>query len=251
MMFIVNERTSDMSKYELRYRGFLIIMLFIFPSITSFREVSQDDRIISYTTTAADVELYWKDTNGQTFKSIGNLKMFVERQGKQLKFAMNGGMYKPDNSPQGLFVQGKNIVAPLDTLSGKGNFYMKPNGVFYITEDNKPVVCKTPDFIGNEHVRLATQSGPMLVVDGEIHPAFKKGSANLNIRNGVGILPDSRIVFAMSKQEINFYDFAEYFKKLGCRNALYLDGFVSRMYLPEKKWEQLDGNFGVIIGITE
>lgn len=72
----------------------------------------------------------------------------------------------------------------------------------------------------------------------------------MNIRNGVGILPDNRVIFAMSKQEINLYDFATYFKDLGCKNALYLDGFVSRTFLPEQNWVQLDGNFGVIIGVT-
>ena len=91
----------------------------------------------------------------------------------------------------------------------------------------------------------------MLVINGEIHSTFKKESTNFNIRNGVGILPNGEIIFAMSKKEINFYEFAEYFKKIGCKNALYLDGFVSRTYLPEKKWEQTDGNFGVIIGITK
>jgi uncharacterized protein YigE (DUF2233 family) len=90
----------------------------------------------------------------------------------------------------------------------------------------------------------------MLVIDGNIHPAFNKASANLNIRNGVGILPDNTIVFAMSKAEINFYDFACFFKNLGCKNALYLDGLVSRTYLPEKGWIQEDGDFGVIIGVA-
>ncbi len=89
-----------------------------------------------------------------------------------------------------------------------------------------------------------------MVIDGKIHPEFQKGSANLNIRNGVGILPDRKIIFAMSKKQINFYDFADYFKRLGCLNALYLDGFVSQTYLPEKNWMQTDGNFGVIIGVT-
>ena len=99
-------------------------------------------------------------------------------------------------------------------------------------------------------MKWATQSGPMLVIDGAIHSAFKKGSINVNIRNGVGILPDNKIVFAISKEEINFYDFAEYFKNLGCKNALYLDGFVSRMYLPEKNLSATDGAFGVIIGVS-
>ena len=90
----------------------------------------------------------------------------------------------------------------------------------------------------------------MLLIEGVVHPALKKGSANVNIRNGVGILPGNKLVFAMSKEPINFYDLAEYFKGLGCRSALYLDGFVSRTYLPEKNWVQTDGDFGVIIGVT-
>ena len=91
----------------------------------------------------------------------------------------------------------------------------------------------------------------MLVVDGQIHSAFTQGSSNLNIRNGVGILPNNKILFAMSKKEINFYDFATFFQNMGCESALYLDGFVSRTYFPEKNWIQMDGNFGVIIGVTQ
>jgi uncharacterized protein YigE (DUF2233 family) len=160
-------------------------------------------------------------------------------------------MYKPDGSPQGLFIENGKTLSPLDTSSGGGNFYLKPNGVFYITADNKAVICKTPDFKDNGKLKYATQSGPMLMIDGQIQPAFKEGSANLNIRNGVGILPDGRIIFAMSKSGINFYDFAQYFKSLGCKNALYLDGLVSRAYLPEKNWAQTDGNFGVIIAVIK
>ncbi len=84
----------------------------------------------------------------------------------------------------------------------------------------------------------------------QLHPAFKQGSSNLNIRNGVGLLPGNKLLFAMSKTPINFYDFATFFKDQGCSKALYLDSFVSRTYLPEKKWEQTDGNFGVMIGVA-
>lgn len=91
----------------------------------------------------------------------------------------------------------------------------------------------------------------MLVIDGKLHPKFNEGSKNLNIRNGVGILPNGNVLFAMSKKKINFYDFAQYFKKLGCKNALYLDGFVSRTYLPSKGYKTNGGKFGVIIGVVK
>lgn len=91
----------------------------------------------------------------------------------------------------------------------------------------------------------------MLVIDGKVHPKFTIGSKNVHIRNGVGILPKGYLLFAMSKEKINFYDFATFFKSKGCSNALYLDGFVSRTYLPSKKWEQTDGNFAIIIAEIE
>ncbi len=232
----------------------LIIGVLLTAGLSAFiSNKTQTDNILSYTASAKtqDLKLYWKDAKGVPFKSIANLKTELETKKQKLIFAMNAGMYKKDNSPQGLFIEHFETKAPIDTSAGKGNFYLKPNGVFYIDADMKSVICKTEEFKNDGKIKYATQSGPMLVVDGHINPLFTKGSKNLNIRNGAGILPDNKVVFAMSKTEINFYDFAEYFKNLGCKNALYLDGFVSRTYLPEQKWVQTDGDFGVMIGVTE
>ena len=216
------------------------------------KEKADDERFVTYSINPQkqDVKLYWKDDQQVNFKSIQHLKTWLNEQHQDLLFAMNGGMYKQDNSPQGLFIENKKTITLLDTSNGSGNFYLKPNGVFYITTNNIPAICTTAKFNDNGQIKYATQSGPMLVIDGQIHSSFKEGSTNLNIRNGVGILPGNEIVFAMSKTAINFYDFANYFKSLGCKNALYLDGLVSRTYLPEKDWLQTDGNFGVIIGVT-
>jgi uncharacterized protein YigE (DUF2233 family) len=233
-----------------KYHLFIGIVLLFF-SLGTTSQQGNDVRFLSYSTEPSNIKFYWKDNNGQILRSIENLKKFVEAKNRELKFAMNGGMYMKDNSPQGLFIENGITLKPLDTLSSGGNFYLKPNGVFYLTTDNKAVICQTKHFVDNGQINFATQSGPMLLIDGQIHQAFKKGSVNVNIRNGVGILPDNRVVFAMSKQEVNFYDFAEFFLNLGCKDALYLDGFVSRTYLPEENWKQLDGNFGVIIGVTK
>lgn len=231
----------------------IITLLSVGFLINEKRIKADDDRFVSCIVNPKqqNTALYWKDEKNENFSTILNLKLWMEKHHKRLLFAMNAGMYKKDHTPQGLFIENQIIKSKIDTTAGNGNFYLKPNGIFYLTTDNTPVICKTPQFIQSKKIKYATQSGPMLVIDGKIHAAFAASSTNLNIRNGVGILPSNKLLFAMSKKEINFYDFAEYFKKMGCKNALYLDGFVSRAYLPEKNWIQTDGDFGVMIGVTD
>ncbi len=233
---------------------FCALIILLFSGFNAYKNKKiTDEAFLTYKVDLRkqDFKLYWKDDKGQPFRSIKNLKDWLQTQNEQLVFAMNAGMYLKDNSPQGLFIQNQQTLKPVDTTSGNGNFYLKPNGVFYTTKDNKGFICITENFSTKNNIQYATQSGPMLVINGEIHPAFKQGSSNVNIRNGVGILSDNEVLFVMSKKEVNLYEFAKYFKDAGCKNALYLDGFVSRTYLPEKDWIQIDGNFGVIIGVTE
>ncbi|PIF33721.1 uncharacterized protein YigE (DUF2233 family) [Flavobacterium sp. 9] len=229
--------------------GLAIVVLAIFVNAKLYTQ----DQFVVYKVDLKkqDLKLFWKNEAGQNFGSILNLKNWTEKNNLSLSFAMNGGMYKKDNSPQGLYIEKGKVLSPLDTTKAEGNFYLKPNGVFYLTTGKTAEISTTEKFKNNEKIEYATQSGPMLVIDGEIHPDFKKGSANLNIRNGVGILPDGKVVFVLSKKEINFYDFANYFKSLGCKNALYLDGFVSRAYVPSENWIQTDGNFGVLFAVSE
>ena len=207
-------------------KGTLIILLIIASISVGFYQFgkpsNEDDRFVSYIVNPKkqNLEFFWKKEKGEHFKNAENLISWLKNKNKKLLFSTNGGMYKKDNSPQGLFIEDKIVKSEIDTSNGNGNFYLKPNGVFYLTTDKNPIICKTEDFVNNGMIKYATQSGPMLVINGEIHTAFKKNSTNLNIRNGVGILPNNQIVFAISKKEINFYDFAEYFKNIGCKNAL-------------------------------
>ncbi len=210
-------------------------------------------RILSYEVNPAtqELKLYWKDDKGQQLNTFERLRQWQLAQGKELVFAMNGGMFTQQYAPLGLYVaQGKTVVK-LNTANAEGNFYLKPNGVFGLTKGNKPFVCTTEAYPGVKEVLFATQSGPMLVTDGAIHPAFKPGSKNLNIRNGVGILPGNKVLLAMSEEPVSLYDFAVFFRDKGCRNALYLDGFVSRTYWPAQGQKPVDGVFGVMIGVTQ
>lgn len=199
----------------------------------------------------AKIEFYRQNDAGENFGSLENLKQYAVKQGKKLRFAMNGGMYQEDRKPLGLFIQNGTTVTQLNNRTGSGNFYLPPNGVFYITNKNKVAVVQTANFQSDGDIKYATQSGPLLLINGEINQAFTPDSSNVYIRNGVCVLDDNKIIFAISRRRVNFYEFAAYFKNAGCRNALYLDGFVSRMYAPEENITQTDGNFGVIIGIVE
>ena len=194
------------------------------------------------------LRLYWKDDTGKIIGSLGALKSYESSHHRTLRFAMNGGMYKEDRAPLGLYMEQGKRLATLNKDTGFGNFYMKPNGIFYLTKNKAAVIIPTEDFRPSADIQFATQSGPMLLINGRMHPRFVAGSKNLNLRNGVGILPDGRVLFAISRAPVSFYDFAAFFQNKGCRNALYLDGFVSRCYLPEENFVQTDGSFGVIIG---
>ncbi|MET4108222.1 phosphodiester glycosidase family protein [Hymenobacter sp. UYP22] len=210
-------------------------------------------RFLTYTADPArqTVALYWQDETGQPLRSLGRLHGWLQQRGQRLLFACNGGMYQTGNVPVGLFIENEQVRTPLDTGSGRGNFYLKPNSVFYLTRQQRAGVCPTDSFARVRQVHYATQSGPMLITNGQMHPAFREQSGNRHIRNGVGVLPDGRVVWVMSRQKVTFYELAQQFQELGCRNALYLDGFVSRTYLPAQGWQQTDGDFGVMIGVTE
>ncbi len=238
---------------EISIAAIILLTQLFFSSCRQTSSQAENDKFASFIINpkGANIELYWKDDDGQTFKNIQNLKSYLEKKGKRLRFAMNGGMYEKDNFPKGLFVQNQKTLRELDIQDGEGNFYLKPNGVFYLTTDGAAFITQTSNFKNDGEVRFATQSGPMLLIDGSINAQFTENSANLNIRNGVCTLPDNKVVFAVSRQKVSFYEFARYFKNMNCQNALYLDGFVSRIYLPDENIEQLDGDFAVIIGVTE
>lgn len=196
------------------------------------------------------IGIYWKDPAGKRFGSIGKLKRSMENRGETLVFATNGGIFEKGYTPLGLYIENSKAEVPLNRQQGAGNFYLQPNGVFYIDGSGGHVV-RTPDFAPDGSIVLATQSGPMLVWQGQINDAFRQGSDNKLIRSGVGIDKRNRIVFAISLEPISFYDFSKLFRDdLGCDNALFLDGVISRMYIAGTKRAWHDGDFASIIAVS-
>ena len=152
----------------------------------------------------------------------------------RLRFATNAGMFDPALKPVGLYVERGRELVHVNTMSGYGNFRMKPNGVFYISAD-RAAVAETRAFLTQRtRADLATQSGPMLVISGRVHPRFDERSTSLKARNGVGVRADGKVIFAISQGEVTFDAFARLFRDgLNCPNALFLDGgSASSLYAP-------------------
>ena len=199
-------------------------------------------------TAGEDLRLFHSGPDG-AYGSFRDVDEALGAEGKALGFAMNAGMYHRDLAPVGLYVEDGVEVSKIITSDGPGNFGLLPNGVFCIGEDFRVMESRAfkkakPD------CRYATQSGPMLVIKGKLHPKFLPGSDSTYVRNGVGVSEDgTRAVFAISNDRVNFHSFARLFRdELGLPDALYFDGNISRLYAPSL--DRHDGGFpmGPIVG---
>lgn len=197
------------------------------------------------------LRLLWKDPQGNRFGSFRRVRDALATQGQHLLFAMNAGIFSTEHAPLGLHIEDGRVLRPLNRAKGWGNFFLKPNGVFFIA-NQKAVVVDTATYATLKvKPDIATQSGPLLVFHSKLHPKFFPDSLSLYIRNGVGVTEDNQVVFAMSLVPINLYEFATLFRDtLGCPNALYLDGSISRLYAPGLGQEFLGGDFAGIIAQT-
>jgi uncharacterized protein YigE (DUF2233 family) len=199
-----------------------------------------------------DLRLFWKDDQGQLLHDFTALEKLVASKGERLLFAANAGMFEADSKPVGLLVQEGKEISPLNLNDGTGNFYMKPNGVFVLNEKHEALIVESgayPSLL--TPVTWATQSGPLLVLGGNIDPDFNADSKSKKIRSGIGVRKDGTIVFALSHQPVNFYDFASLFlDQLKCPNALYLDGDISAFHAPGVK-DTVPHSFGPMFGLVE
>jgi uncharacterized protein YigE (DUF2233 family) len=234
------------------------LMVLVLPSRTSAVDFSET-QIAGKRVTICRVDirkerlqLFLRDDTGQPFKRFERLAAWLQPRGQKLAFAMNAGMYQPDFSPLGLFVSDGRQITPLNTTNGPGNFFLKPNGVLVVTKTGARIVESSEYPKLREPIILATQSGPLLLRSGKIHPAFKADSENRFVRNGVGLSSPDVAVFAISEAPVTFYEFALMFReRLGCSDALFFDGAISSLYSPHLKRSEQRGDLGPIIAITE
>ena len=217
--------------------------------------------VCSFDPATNDIRLFWRGADGRPYRTFDALARALEGEGKSMPFAMNGGMYERDFSPVGLHIENGRQLAKVNTKTVLGrpsqvpNFYKKPNGVFYLGRDGAGVL-ETGQFLEKKpRTAFATQSGPMLVIDGSIHPAFIVRSRDLKPRSGVGVTSDGKVHFVMTNGRVSFHAFALAFRDgLGANNALFLDGGTAPgLYAPGlgRNDPPSHGGYGPIIAVVD
>ncbi|MDV7141211.1 phosphodiester glycosidase family protein [Tropicimonas sp. TH_r6] len=197
-----------------------------------------------------EIRLFHSDAQGRLLGSFSAIDSALEPEGKQLTFAMNAGMYHDDRSPVGLYLDQGVQSGPLVTRDGPGNFGLLPNGIFCLKEHAAAVIESRSYAADAPRCTYATQSGPMLVIDGKLHPRFLENGSSRYIRNGVGVAADGvTVYFAISDNRVNFHSFGRLFRdELKTPNALYFDGKVSRLHAPSIGRSDSGFPLGPIVG---
>jgi uncharacterized protein YigE (DUF2233 family) len=231
--------------------GLLSILLFAGTLAFAARaRAAEGDAMVVMPVDAAALRLFWTDEQGRPFRTFRRLDAWLRARGERLDVAMNAGMYHAGFAPVGLLVADGRTLAPIERGDGAGNFFLKPNGVFYVDAAGAHVV-ETSEFPADATgIRLATQSGPLLVRRGVIHPAFDPASRSRHVRNGVGVC-DGRPVLVISRRKVTLHAFARYFRDtLGCADALYLDGAVSSLHSATLGRSDAHAKLGPILAVV-
>ena len=179
-----------------------------------------------------DLTLHWKHpVTNDPFETIQNVVQWLEETGHSVRAVTNAGIFETGLVPTGLYVENGRKLQPLNLEEGYGNFYLKPNGVFFIQNDQYGIIESTRFNRKKPEVDQALQSGPLLLQNSQIHPAFTQGSKNCRLRSGIGISSDGKAILAISNGAVNFFDFAIWFRDIaGVSDALYLDGAISVLH---------------------
>lgn len=202
----------------------------------------------------SDIRLFLRNETGEAYGDFSRLARALADKGETLVFAMNAGMYAEDRAPVGLYVENGRTLNAAKTHAGPGNFHMKPNGVFWI-DGSRAGVTETTRFLkGRQRAQFATQSGPMLVIGGRIHPRIHEDGMSQKFRNGVCVQDGHVVRFAISNQPVSFFAFARLFRdRLHCTDALFLDGgSASGLYAPSlSRHDRFMPAMGPIVGVAE
>ncbi len=205
---------------------------------------------VELTLCVADPELHQIKTalapdEGPPWRSLAAFAANRAPDAPLVAFALNAGMFDDDGQPIGYFVEDGERLHRLNRNAGPGNFHMLPNGVFFGTGNSWQVMTSQQFFeTVDKRPQFGTQSGPMLVIDGELHPDIDPDGESLRIRNAVGVDSGGRALFVISDEPISFGKLARFYRDvLKVPNALFLDGTVSSLWAPDNG--RLDNSYPI------
>jgi prepilin-type processing-associated H-X9-DG protein len=194
------------------------------------------------------IELVAAGPKESAVRRLADLEARLGSRAGSVAFAMNAGMYDEDGRPIGLAIADGKQKHPINRRKGGGNFHLMPNGVFQVRKDGNAEVVTSGKWRPSPSIRLATQSGPMLVIGGRLHPAFERDGSSRYVRNGVGVTADGRALFAISDEPVSFGKFARFFRDgLKTPNALFFDGSVSALWDPANGRRDLTKPLGPMV----
>lgn len=209
--------------------------------------------VCTYNARAEELRLASSAPHGGYMRGFDALEASLGADARRVRFAMNAGMFNDAGAPIGLYVANGEEQHVLRLTNGPGNFHLKPNGVFWQGDDGAVHVDTSENYaLHVEHARWATQSGPMLVIDGALHPRIADNGPSRYVRNGVGVRDGHTAFFVISSGAVSFGRFARFFRdRLRCRNALFLDGTVSSLWAPRMGRDDDDHRLGPMVVVLD
>ena len=234
----------------------LLALAWAWPSLAS---AADEPRVtlIRVSLSTAHLRLFLHDAAGHPYRTFDRIDADVRASGHRLVAAMNAGMYQPDLSPVGLLVVDGRTLHALDASPGTGNFYLQPNGVFVVTPGGARIIS-TADYANAppSDVVQATQSGPLLLLQGALAPAVATppgdpAKASRYTRNGVCVDANA-VTLAIADTPMTLREFAVHLRdQAGCHDALYLDGAISKLFDRRTGRDDRSGDMGPILAIVE
>ncbi|PNY82967.1 phosphodiester glycosidase family protein [Deinococcus koreensis] len=181
------------------------------------------------------LELHWINPSTRApYRSFEQLSKRLSKAGHPVLFATNSGIYAPGPKPLGLHIERGQTLVGLNNARSGGNFALLPNGVFWVAGQRAGITETRAYSRLRVSPTWATQSGPLLVQGGKLHPDFNRSGTSFKVRSGVGVCAGGQVKFALSAGPVNFYTFAVFFRDtLKCPDALYLDGSISAYATPD------------------
>ncbi len=181
-----------------------------------------------YTVCAVDasrLEIFWLDETNAPFLDVQTLRGWLAKHGRQLVFATNAGEYESVTEPVGLLIASGVKRQKINLRNGKGNFYEKPNGVFWVA-NGAPHIAGSEEFNSlNVQPLIATQAGPLLIVNGKPRLDLSSYKGQAYSRSAACITESGTATFVFSSKPVTIADLGEFMHKdLRCSAALYLDG---------------------------